>query len=355
MPHVVTAPRNAQPTESYEGQEEEEEGHEGYEDYGHGYYDEDEDEQGYYSDGAYVARPAFPEGGAEGPRRSRDPQETYYTALLARYHAHRTALAKPPLAGAVDALDQHHPISFPHRNKQAAKHWRQALVETTPSPVQLASMDNEAVLRLLELAQGKLQLSGNKRENLNGNLSLWFWGLLGRLGDPGVLNNSDIGLVRGIAKTADWVGLRYRKMAAAQDGGVDEEEEGNDGDEEERAGNKSSEDEAHEEEERQRNTSSEDEAPRPRRPAKPRQGPSVTASAAGAANEDDVFTSLAEALASDAPPTAIGPRAPEQEETSGGNEAVPNANSVATLDMIITVAGEFYGQRDLLAKRTRWI
>lgn len=39
-----------------------------------------------------------------------------------------------------------------------------------------------------------------------------------------------------------------------------------------------------------------------------------------------------------------------------GEEAgeVPNANTMATIDMIITIAGEFYGQRDLLEFREAW-
>ena len=35
-------------------------------------------------------------------------------------------------------------------------------------------------------------------------------------------------------------------------------------------------------------------------------------------------------------------------------EEVPNANTMATIDMIITIAGEFYGQRDLLEFREAW-
>lgn len=35
-------------------------------------------------------------------------------------------------------------------------------------------------------------------------------------------------------------------------------------------------------------------------------------------------------------------------------EEMPNANTMATIDMIITIAGEFYGQRDLLEFREAW-
>ena len=33
---------------------------------------------------------------------------------------------------------------------------------------------------------------------------------------------------------------------------------------------------------------------------------------------------------------------------------VPDVNTRATLDMILTVAGEIYGQLDLLEERERW-
>ncbi|OCL08258.1 hypothetical protein AOQ84DRAFT_364286, partial [Glonium stellatum] len=51
-----------------------------------------------------------------------------------------------------------------------------------------------------------------------------------------------------------------------------------------------------------------------------------------------------------------------QEANEGGKsqkpdnevEEMPDANTLATIDMIITIAGEFYGQRDLLEFREAW-
>lgn len=43
-----------------------------------------------------------------------------------------------------------------------------------------------------------------------------------------------------------------------------------------------------------------------------------------------------------------------QSKTIGPAEVVPNAQTAAILDLIITITGDFYGQRDLLWSREKW-
>ncbi|KAL8730052.1 MAG: hypothetical protein Q9181_004808, partial [Wetmoreana brouardii] len=57
------------------------------------------------------------------------------------------------------------------------------------------------------------------------------------------------------------------------------------------------------------------------------------------------------------PTAASFPLSPEAKAMPAGQggDAIPSATrSMATLDMIITIVGEVYGQRDLLSRRTVW-
>ncbi|KAK8201913.1 hypothetical protein M8818_005438 [Zalaria obscura] len=79
-------------------------------------------------------------------------------------------------------------------------------------------------------------------------------------------------------------------------------------------------------------------------------------------DERDIYTELAEALKgpqsteSAHQGTEVETIAKGRQETKRAKteENTPTTNALATLDMIITIVGEFYGQKDLLELRPRW-
>jgi len=136
-------------------------------------------------------------------------------------------------------------------------------------------MKSQTVLQLLSMIDGQLEASVNEAKNITAITSRWIWGLLARLEDGGQLNTNQVASVRDLAKTAVWVGYKYRKMGVEKDAGGSELD-------------------------------------------------LAKAKILGKLDEADQ------------------------------KEEIPDANTLATLDLIITVAGEFYGQRDLLQSRLSW-
>ncbi|KAI9833338.1 MAG: hypothetical protein M1819_003733 [Sarea resinae] len=369
------------------------------------------DARGYYFDGAYTAAPAVlstvqtragqrDEGGNDGPT---DPQDAYYTSLLARFDLHTSHLHLPPPAAAIAALDDSHPITLPQNSHVAFTQWRQLLQSTDPAPAQLASMDQDTVLRLLQMTTGMVK----RRKEIEPRLSTWVWALLGRLREVGCLGSEEVAVVRELGKKA--VDVR-RTFIGWRPEAEEDTEEAEEEEEEEEEGKEKNEEEAESKFGviRDRSTNAEKEAdgidqdthaaplsqteneevypppapyseinttatatPTPAENSPPNlsladpsldlaaakarllaqvtdPGPSSSPSPSSPSHPPHLSASSATAL----PIKRTKTRTPTQEKAT----SVPmvDANTLATLDMIVTVVGDCYGQRDLLEFRDLW-
>lgn len=245
---------------------------------------------------------------------------------------------------------------------------------------------------------GEVLTAANLRHGKYGrNLGVWAWGLLGRCRDVGQLGSEEVGVLRELGKQASWVGRRVvvGEVGEVQEREVEEEDEEGEGDEEVDLGqiDKGGMDEeevdhgevydaqqgvpqnrtedyqvdgskevtqteqvqggAEQMHDRSQNRSSEigsSDSPLVNDTVRaPEADPN--AEALGAAQER-LLSSLDTVEDAKSDPEAI--RRQSQEYMQTALNETPREDMLATLDMIITIVGEFYGQRDLLETRLLW-
>ncbi|KAI9819127.1 MAG: hypothetical protein M1827_007283 [Pycnora praestabilis] len=342
------------------------------------------DSRGYYRDGAYIAAPMLDASTKDAlPIRHDDlePQDAYYDALRLRFQSLRTRLQRPPPAFAIAALDDNHPISLPPNSKAAFAQWRYLLQTKEPLPAQLAAMDQETILRLIRVI-----ITGLKRgREISKTTSRWIWGLLARLREVGCLGSEEVGIVRDLGKRAVWVAIWLRQAQAAQnpqeigDDPIEEDELSHDDDSELATNNE------------ERRIGEEETNAGILEP-----DPGATVGMVNADPTRAVVFNNSEVLFEDASNiervdtdemNSVKNRAEydlEDGEVKGDGELAAakrrlmsqiaegsrepagpseiekmdmsssSSNTTITLDMIITIAGELYGQRDLLEFRDLW-
>lgn len=352
------------------------------------------DARGYYQDGAYTAAPSSspspppshsPTAHPSGHATAAALDAAYFAALTTRFHRLRTTLhggAPPPSLAALPPSHTPHVGAFGPRSRTFAL-WTARLRAADPRPAQVAAMDKGAVLRLLRVLQSFLRPGEALRERT----SRWLWALLARLPDRGELDHTEVGHVRELGKRAALLMHTLKEMAALRAavelGAGDEEWEGEDEEEEEQ------------EEEEQRDgvpsvQADERQDTPPLHLASDPARPSSTAATSvpdandknGKDDDDDVeegeiadesepmdlesdIESAKARLLANLESRAAGGSSSEGEAAvdsqdggdGKGEEEEPfdpvrsRMNMRATLNMILTVAGEFYGQRDLLEFR----
>ncbi|OOO14723.1 Phox-like domain-containing protein [Aspergillus oryzae] len=185
-------------------------------------------QEGFYADGVYVAAPlttSKTQPDTTEPAQS-DAQSSYYNLLHHRFLLLRSILKCTPPSTAIAALDESHPISLPRRSRDARKEWRRLLLAVDPQTVQLACMDMDSVLGVLEV-MAKL-MSENIRsgdaERVR-RIGAWAWGLLGKCRDVGQLASEEVGEIRDLGKRAAKILRKMReedekKRSAEADGNV---------------------------------------------------------------------------------------------------------------------------------------
>ena len=171
---------------------------------------------GYYADGAYTAASRATNGGAaenEGDEDA-DPQEVYYASLLARFADLSTHLQNPPPAYSIplSVADTAQAISTGYNSR-----WR-SILDTLPSMVLISLLPQETVLQGLRMLETRLT---TKRLSESHSLGLWVWGLLGRCRDAGQMGSEEIGILRELGKKAIWL-LRMMRAGAQR---MDDDEE----------------------------------------------------------------------------------------------------------------------------------
>ncbi|KAL0937310.1 snare complex subunit vam7 [Colletotrichum truncatum] len=367
------------------------------------------DFRGYYHDGAYTARPDNwddrRENGAhddgewgEGEDYEEGDSEAalhgaYFASILSRFHSLRAILHTQPPASVVAALPRthdHHVGAFGPKSSTFSV-WSQRLRSSDPMPAQVASMDKDGVLRVIRvLLGGKFLRRGYE---LRERTSRWLWALLARLPERGELNHAEIGWVRDLGRRAVLMMQSLADMAALRDAleeeGMDlgvhdavdessddedvlremevEERDGEEGNTPEKADAKQTTEntsEAHASKAQQpvKNQADEDEVDDGEVDDDQKAEP-MDVSEDGEVDEGEVSEQHAPAetleeararllarldtTAAEVPTETA--EVDDDEDMSGQLRA--RMNMRATLNMILTVAGEFYGQRDLLEFR----
>lgn len=367
------------------------------------------DARGYYKDGAYTAAPN------EGAHADTDTDHesssrldaAYFASVATHFHALRTHLHQSPPAAALAALGSH---QSPHVGRfgpssRTFSVWSSRLRQSDPHPAQIAAMDKGAVLRVLRVLLGGKFL--RRGVELRERTSRWLWALLARLPDRGELDHTEVGHVRDLGKRAALLMWSLKEMAMLREeveGGQEEEveEEGAEaelgphadgmGEEVWVAGDDTDgEDRPQEDEVDKREVSPVAEGreePLVQPTTTPEPVPSSTMAPAslldGDANrdanskadegdevedgeiaddsvpmdlEEDIESAKARLLANledmgDSLAAESGSKdAGQHEEMPAFDPVRARMNMRATLNMILTVAGEFYGQRDLLEFR----
>lgn len=252
------------------------------------------DTRGFFEDGAYVAAanlgPQLPQGLDDDIA----PQEAFTLALRERFLTQRDRMHLPPDSQALQSLQDEHLISFPAKSDEAYKDWSRHIKTAVPLTAQIQSMQQADALRLLNLIQERFI---RREAHIAGNVAAWIWSLLARLGDVGAMGNDDVSAVRELAKKAIIAQLSFDNPDAAEqlENAAAEERDG-------------------------------------------AQYPSQQAGLAGQETSD------------------ASPSAGETEVMHARTDATTSEvqDTLATLDMIIVLAGDVFRQRDLLEFRRSW-
>ncbi|KAI0153575.1 hypothetical protein BJ166DRAFT_360516 [Pestalotiopsis sp. NC0098] len=371
--------------------------------------DGDEDEAADKEDGE-SSEIKSEESSLGGPRNSNSAEihDAYFISLTRRYHALREILQTQPPSTAVKALPSNHPTEVRGFGTTPSpfKEWATRIRNTDPIPAQIASMHKDSVLRLLRII-----LNGNffrRGQELRERTSRWIWALLARLPDRGELDYTEIGWVRELGKRAVMFMLSLAEADVLREqygveGGSGGNEENGDGevdidhnhefspedDEHDELGvetSKSRTDTQSENNNPEQATDTADANPIPPSKQEKLEAPDDVPSSQSdvemqidSEEEDgEVSTELLKLQNSAADVEAAKARLLAQLESDDEDETQQNppvsvagppvtttgeaksvdikaemreANLRATLNMILTVAGEFYGQRDLLEFR----
>ncbi|CAI6096543.1 unnamed protein product [Clonostachys chloroleuca] len=211
------------------------------------YTDGTGDARGYYEDGAYISLPGPGEGEEEeeydepGELTEKAIHEAYFASILEKYSNLRDLLnsTRPP-----DAYSRLPPSTATEaapfgRNSFTMSKWSGLIRKTDPLPLQIALISKDSVLRILRvILSGKFLRQG---QPVSERTSRWLWALLARLPERGEMTHVEIGWVRDLGRRAVLLGRSLAEMAALreelEDGGlgVHEYVDGSSSDEEDMA------------------------------------------------------------------------------------------------------------------------
>jgi hypothetical protein len=271
--------------------------------------------------------------------------------------------------------------------------WTKRIRHTDPLPAQVAALDRQSVLKLLRVVLGGKFI--RRGYELRERTSRWIWSLLARLPDRGEMDYAEVGWIRELGKRAVLMMVSMAQVEALREeveGDLEGDGDGghDDGEEEEFVGEMvvDAEDEGGVAAPKEvgdpeaRAVGGETESEQPANPAaediEDQNGGEADMDiddgevtddepSAPAGNNDieaDIAAAKARLLArlEEAPgteqaepsPTDADENQPNENnegDIAAADETRARVNMRATLNMILTVAGEFYGQRDLLEFR----
>ncbi|KAI2829521.1 hypothetical protein CBS147482_4803 [Aspergillus niger] len=299
--------------------------------------------EGVVVDGVYFVPPTSTTNPTAAPAANvaeeaiSDAQSSYYNLLHHRFLLLRSILKCTPPSEAIAGLDESHPISLPRHSRNARKEWRRLLLAVDPQTVQLACMDMESVLGVLEIMARLMSenvRSGDAQRVRR--IGAWAWGLLGKCRDVGQLGTEEVGEIRELGKRAVKI---LRKMREEDEKKMQEGDGSDEEDVEEDTGENAAE--------------GGEGAQQVGGPSDNQDHDMQDVEEEKPATEEELEAAKARLQAK----LAGGDDQPTVTEPEAGNENPANEAATQTramLDMIITVIGEYYGQRDLLGARELW-
>jgi hypothetical protein len=250
------------------------------------------DSRGYFVEDCYIARPVLR---PEAPKKTTvSAKEAYTEVLKRRFDAMRTRLRDGSLVGGETAqTDNTKPVLRPNGGKKAYAECVEHVQKSSPSLSQLQALDQEDTLSMLELIHKSYFKRG---ETLGQHTSAWIWALLARLGDVGMMNNDEVFVLRDLGKRALVIQISFNDAAMAA------------------------------------------------------QLEELSRAEAAADSSDEAITPGHEGSQTAATADA------DKADTAGSSvtQMLDPESTLATLDMIVTIVGEFFGQRDLLDSRRSW-
>ena len=297
-----------------------------------------------------------------------DSQDAYYTAFRARFRSFSSLLGCSPPSDLISssASNTAHKLSTGMKST-----WRNAF-DTMPTTIVLGQLPQESVLQGLQILESSLANGDMAKKEF---LGLWAWGLLARCREAGQMGSEEIGILRDLGKRAVWLlrglraGMDYLAQEQAQD--IDSSDMGSDNEKEEAGldGRRGREHQGLE------TTASIPPADKTLAESEAAQIAESTHTTENQPDVDDPLaaakSSLLSSLASEPPATTSSSLAQDAAQSlATGHSTASDAplagqpefdeqrgqafRLYATLDMIITIVGELYGQRDLLEGRLVW-
>ncbi|XDG07852.1 hypothetical protein ABKA04_007467 [Annulohypoxylon sp. FPYF3050] len=321
-------------------------------------------------------------------------RDAYFASLTNQFLSLRQTLQNPPPPNIRKSLPRSNPTvvgEFGSRSDTFPK-WAGRIRGTDPLPAQIAAMHKDGVMRLLRIILGGKFL--RKKHPLWERTSRWIWALLARLPERGELDYQEIGYIRELGKRAVLLMVSLAEMEVLKehydvgdssteslgepdfdDQGVDEElgpdgfDEWDDVEEEatvasadvvpqakgvDETGEKSdvemqidSDSEVEDGEVSEEPPTKAEESPADIETAKAR----LLHQLETTAEEEDTEPAAPERETTDLMDEAFAALDADEEARKKEERLRAQINERATLNMILTVAGEFYGQRDLLEFR----
>ncbi|KAL9041274.1 MAG: hypothetical protein Q9180_001386 [Flavoplaca navasiana] len=155
--------------------------------------------RGYYDDGAYTAMPLPP---AAGPTKTVsdddvDPQEAYYANLCNQHRSLHTALhaSSPPSAPDESTASLTRELNA----GLSSRIWRMTILYTQPTSTLLSRLDQDAVVAGIAALEKHLAWKTLEKESY---LGAWAWGLLARCREVGMMGSDEVGVIRDLGKKA---------------------------------------------------------------------------------------------------------------------------------------------------------
>ncbi|KAK4074513.1 uncharacterized protein Triagg1_5109 [Trichoderma aggressivum f. europaeum] len=180
--------------------------------------------KGFYEDGAYIGisegwgvdSDQDDEPGEENPEIiQKAVNEAYFSSILSQYYRTRDILHSELPDNAASRLSRSQATEATSFSPSTTKLWTRLLNTTEPHPIQVALMSKDTVLKILRvMIGGKFLQSGH---SIPQRTSHWLWALLARLPDVGELNHTEIGWIRDLGRRAVLLGRSLAEMAALRD------------------------------------------------------------------------------------------------------------------------------------------
>ena len=155
--------------------------------------------RGYYDDGAYTAMPLpLAEGTTQiDDDADIDPQEAYYARLREQLRSLHAALhaSPPPLAPNESTTA----IATKLNDGASSRIWRMTLFYTQPTSTLLSQLDQDTVVAGIAALEKHMAWKTLEKESF---LGAWAWGLLARCRDVGMMGSEEVGVIRDLGKKA---------------------------------------------------------------------------------------------------------------------------------------------------------